>query len=92
MIDSLLNLFTCPHRRMTFPLTVREESGPNLARKTYVVCLTCGKQFPYNWQELRIERPPRAPRAHAFSRQIFSNLFSKAARFAVTCGVRSYER
>jgi len=60
MIDSLFNLlFLCPHRKITFPLTPRRKGSgsPAVSRrgKTYVVCLDCGKEFPYNWEELRIE-------------------------------------
>jgi hypothetical protein len=64
MIDSVFNLLLCPHRKITFPITPRRASGNSgLAprekgtrqRTTYVVCLDCGKEFPYNWAELRIE-------------------------------------
>jgi len=24
-------------------------------------CLDCGKEFPYNWREMRIEKPPVLP-------------------------------
>lgn len=47
-------LFGCPHERTTFPLTRRvARSGER--RQTYVACLDCGREFPYNWQEMRIE-------------------------------------
>ena len=69
MIDSLFNLvFSCAHKRTSFPLTPRrsESASPMAARKgTYVVCLDCGKEFPYNWRELRIERPVRQHPARA---------------------------
>jgi hypothetical protein len=59
MIDSLLNtVFFCSHKRTTFPLTPkRGDRVPEAAKRTgtYVVCLDCGKEFPYNWRELRIE-------------------------------------
>jgi len=29
--------------------------------ETYVACLDCGKEFPYNWREMRIEKPPVLP-------------------------------
>jgi hypothetical protein len=46
-------LFGCWHSRYTFPRTVRD---PQQLRKipaakltgTYVVCLTCGKEFPFS--------------------------------------------
>ncbi len=65
MIDSLWNLmFSCAHKRTSFPLTPKRDDRPisqSAARTgTYVVCLDCGKEFPYNWQELRIEKPVHA--------------------------------
>ena len=59
MIDSLLNLLLCSHRKLSFPITTvcGEDSfqcEPNV-KKTYVVCLACGKKFTYNWDQLRIE-------------------------------------
>lgn len=60
MIDSLFNmLLFCSHRRTTFPLTtcsdVCESSTTRPHKRTYVVCLDCGKEFPYDWKEMRIE-------------------------------------
>ena len=57
MIDTLLNLmFRCSHRRLTRPVTpVSKLGGPHGA--TYVVCLDCGKQFPYDLTEMKIGRP-----------------------------------
>ena len=40
-------LFGCGHRRTTFPMT-REK------KQTYVVCLACGKEFAYDWDEMRL--------------------------------------
>jgi len=62
MLNSLLNLmFGCAHRRTTFPLTpARKTSGwqSNATRHdTYVVCLDCGKEFGYNWAEMRVGDP-----------------------------------
>lgn len=59
MLQSLLNtLFGCSHRRTTFPLTPSRSNGygaPGAARNgTYVVCLDCGKEFAYNWDEMRV--------------------------------------
>jgi hypothetical protein len=59
MLNLLLNaLFGCSHRRTTFPLTPARKIGKNNVRNgTYVVCLDCGKEFDYNWQEMRIGQP-----------------------------------
>ena len=52
MLQSLFNsLFGCSHQRTTFPLT----PGRTASHKgTYVVCLDCGKEFAYNWDEMRV--------------------------------------
>jgi hypothetical protein len=58
MFTKLFDLiFGCHHPRYSFPVTVR-----GLARRpqagaltgTYVACLDCGKEFPYDWQEMRV--------------------------------------
>ena len=62
MMNSLLNvLFGCSHRRTTFPFTpVRKVGKSNGRNGTYVVCLDCGKEFDYDWQEMRIGNPVAA--------------------------------
>jgi hypothetical protein len=61
MLQSLLNtVFACSHRRTTFPITPGRKSASH--RNTpYVVCLDCGKEFAYNWNEMRVgeQVPPR---------------------------------
>src|SRR6266849_5281294 len=51
-------LFACRHRRTTFPLTpARKKSAGGQSEKpgdTYVVCLECGKQFLYDWENMRL--------------------------------------
>lgn len=52
-------LFGCWHKRMSFPLTRqggRRRSGQS---GTYVVCLDCGKEFAYDWQNMRMLSPVR---------------------------------
>jgi len=78
MFDSLLNsLFGCSHRRTSFPISPSRRSsfvGSNYSGQkrsgTYVVCLDCGKEFDYNWKEMRVGEPVRAgvpARAESFS-------------------------
>jgi hypothetical protein len=61
MIELLLNLFVgCSHQRTTFPFTPMRNSRPlftsGLAEsRTYVVCLDCAKELPYNWHKMSIE-------------------------------------
>ena len=55
-------LFGCSHKRTTFPLTPVRRRSANLSSGTarlgtYVVCLDCGKEFRYNWKEMRIGEP-----------------------------------
>ncbi len=62
MINSLVNLFFgCAHNRTTFPLTpARNSRTSNRTRNgTYIVCLDCGKEFDYNWHEMRVGSPIR---------------------------------
>jgi len=49
-------LFRCSHRRTTFPLTQARKTGAD-ASEIYVVCLDCGKQFVYDWEQMRIAKP-----------------------------------
>jgi hypothetical protein len=50
-------LFGCWHRRYSFPITTRAgRQRPEAAAVTgtYVVCLDCGKEFPYDWQRMKV--------------------------------------
>jgi hypothetical protein len=54
MIDIVANLlFRCPHRKLTRPLTPVSKPGVP-SGDTYVVCLQCGKQFHYDWKNMRL--------------------------------------
>ena len=55
-------MFGCPHKRFSFPITVRgtrRRSDTAFLRKTYVVCLECGREFPYDWIEMKVVRESR---------------------------------
>ncbi len=57
MFASMMNLFFgCSHKSTTFPISVRgaKASRSQSGKETYVVCLDCGKEFPYSWEEMRI--------------------------------------
>lgn len=57
-------LFGCFHKRLSFPLTKRRGQRQSAAASvtgTYIVCLDCGKEFAYSWQEMRII--PSKPKA-----------------------------
>ena len=50
-------VFGCWHSHYSFPITVRSNARRNTAAAltgTYVVCLDCGKEFPYDWKEMRV--------------------------------------
>jgi hypothetical protein len=58
MLAILLDtLFGCKHSRFSFPISVRPRSGRVAAASltgTYVACLDCGREFPYNWQDMKV--------------------------------------
>jgi len=58
MVAKLIDLvFGCRHSRYSFPVTVRKGTRrPQAAALTgtYVACLSCGKEFPYDWQEMKV--------------------------------------
>ncbi len=57
-ITKLINtFFGCWHSRYSFPVTVRGTARrPQAAALTgtYVACLDCGKELPYDWQEMKV--------------------------------------
>jgi RNase P subunit RPR2 len=57
MIAELLDcVFGCGHHRYSFPITVRSRSRSQAASLTgtYVVCLDCGKEMSYDWNEMKV--------------------------------------
>ena len=50
-------LFGCWHTHYSFPQTVRRGTRRSRAAAltgTYVVCLDCGRELPYDWHEMKI--------------------------------------
>jgi hypothetical protein len=50
-------LFGCWHSHYSFPITIRPSARRNTAAAltgTYVVCLECGKELPYDWQKMKV--------------------------------------
>ncbi len=50
-------IFGCWHRHLSFPITWkggRRRPDAAFPNGTYVVCLDCGRKFPYDWGEMRI--------------------------------------
>jgi predicted transcriptional regulator len=60
MVSRILDaLFGCGHKHYTFPMTIKKgrRSAAASVTGTYVVCLDCGKEFPYDWKQMRIVNP-----------------------------------
>jgi hypothetical protein len=52
-------VFGCSHKKLSFPITVRRAREATQAASltgTYVVCLDCGREFPYDWKEMKVVR------------------------------------
>lgn len=66
MIASIVDiLFGCWHRKYSFPITSKpghRRSQAALVTGTYVVCLDCGKEFPYDWREMKVVSISSNPR------------------------------
>jgi hypothetical protein len=58
-------LFGCWHSNYSFPMTVRNGRRIKAASVTgtYVVCLDCGRELPYDWQEMKVVDAPSKERA-----------------------------
>jgi len=57
MLTKMMNaVFGCRHSRYSFPITMRANSRRGTVSRTgtYVVCLDCGREFSYDWQEMKI--------------------------------------
>jgi hypothetical protein len=58
LIERLMDfLFGCRHSRYSFPVTIRGAARRPQASAltgTYVACLDCGREFPYDWQDMRV--------------------------------------
>ena len=64
MIANLIDaLFGCSHKNYSFPRTIRrgQRSAAASVTGTYVVCLKCGKEMPYDWKEMRVIAMPQEP-------------------------------
>jgi hypothetical protein len=52
------SLFGCGHKNYSFPITAKKGSVPKCEAArvtgTYVVCLDCGQEFPYDWNRMKV--------------------------------------
>jgi hypothetical protein len=65
-MNLLDRVFGCSHQHCSFPITVRgklRRSPAAALTGTYVVCLDCGKEFPYDWNEMKLVRTKAEPTA-----------------------------
>jgi hypothetical protein len=68
MIGKILDaVFGCRHEHYSFPITVRHSSikveVPAAAvTGTYVACLDCGRELPYDWRKMKVVDFPRESR------------------------------
>ena len=60
-VDVFDMLFGCWHKKYSFPITVKRGSNNHChaasVTGTYVVCLDCGKEFPYDWDQMKVLAP-----------------------------------
>jgi hypothetical protein len=77
MIAKLVDaFFGCGHSHYSFPITLRAKSR-SISRSSsrpspaasltgmYVVCLDCGKELPYDWEEMKVIGSPSEARHYA---------------------------
>ena len=70
----LESFFGCWHSRYSFPITIkRGRRNPAAAGTgTYVVCLDCGKELPYDWKQMKIvdSQAERVPVASLATKEV----------------------
>jgi hypothetical protein len=61
MFRFVTSLFGCSHHHCTFPITAKRPGSLSSDGKpittTYVVCLDCGKEIPYDWPQMKVVAP-----------------------------------
>ena len=69
MLQNIVDyLFGCSHKNYSFPITAKAAKRRTEAADvtgTYVVCLECGKEFPYDWREMKVVSMPAKKAAAA---------------------------
>jgi hypothetical protein len=57
VVDKLFDaFFGCWHGNYSFPITTRSarRNAAAALTGTYVVCLECGKEMPYDWEDMKV--------------------------------------
>lgn len=53
MLSALFDLlFGCRHCALSWPMTMRQSR-----KRTYVVCLSCGTEFDYDFETMQLYKP-----------------------------------
>jgi len=63
-------VFGCRHSRYSFPVTLRgavRRPQAAMLTGTYVACLDCGREFSYDWQEMKVITSPSEKREYVAS-------------------------
>ena len=65
LLQVLVSLFPrCRHRKLGPLITLRpgvQRSGVAALTGTYFVCVKCGKQFAYDWEQMKVIDPEPGP-------------------------------
>lgn len=75
MLATLVDVvFGCAHKKYSFPITARRghRSPAASVTGTYVVCLDCGREFAYDWEEMKVIPASRGTRSGAIAKTIES--------------------
>ena len=88
LVDVLFDC--CTHARYRFPISVRAgQRRPKAAGMTgmYVVCVDCGKEFAYSWDEMRVifASPVRSPCQPVLRRQLWNGMVLRSISLLNTC-------
>jgi hypothetical protein len=82
MTNSLLQaLFGCLHSNTTFPLTPirRGRNASSPVAQTYIACLECGKELPYDWEKMQRVKTVRVARPILAFRRLATQLRLRSA-------------
>jgi hypothetical protein len=84
MLEAVLNtLFPCVHRRTTFPQT-HSRAPAGTPPGTYVACLDCGREIPYDWESMRVRLPAHLATGTTGEQRLWRHGGSKASNAAHT--------
>jgi hypothetical protein len=68
VVDTMGLWLRCSHKNTTFPITrPRRVKDAFRVADTYIVCLDCGYEMPYSWNEMKAYKERRKSRSHQAS-------------------------